>query len=468
MEEPRTAKAAGAGYWPLLALISGSQMLISIDITLLGVLLPSIGADLGIDAAAQAGILSFYALVFASLLLIAGRCADIFGQRTCCLVGLCIILVGTVLAAMSRNFETLLLARVLQGGGSAILVPANFSLINTVIPDGPQRRNAYGVFGMVQGLALLIGPAAGGALATQFGWQAAFFAVLALVVVLLAAALKLIPKRERPAAREPFDVLGALLFVPSVMALIVGLSGGPGAAQDPTVRLWLAGAGLVGLAAFALIESRVRAPLLPLDLFRRPTTITGLLGMMAVMAAAAAFFIVPNLVMQRLMGFTPGQSGLGMIPHALAGMVMGQLVGFFLGKLTLNRNILLGFTIIIAGALLYGTMQPDGGYIRNIMLPMLVAAGGSVFTIMVLTAEVTLPIEPERQGVISALAFTCQQIGISLGATIALAVAAAGDDPLAAYNRAYLTAAAIAFIGLCAALFAKALPGMAPKPAPAA
>jgi predicted MFS family arabinose efflux permease len=136
---------------------------------------------------------------------------------------------------------------------------------------------------------------------------------------------------------------------------------------------------------------------------------------------------------------------------------MGQFIGFFLGRLSLNRNILLGFSLVICGTLLNSFMRPEGGYVLNVMLPMLVSASGAVFTIMVLTAEVTLPIEPDRQGVISALAFTCQQVGISLGAVIILAVAGAGSDPLTSYNSAFLTASAIAFLGLCASLFAKLL-----------
>lgn len=457
MGEQSSSSGGQGRAWALVGLISASQMLLSLDITLLGVLLPSIAREFALSAGEQGALLSFYALVFGGLLLVAGKCADIVGQRLCCLTGLVIVGLGTVLAATCTSFATLLAARIVQGAGSAILVPANFSLINTAVPEGPQRRQSYGVFGMVQGFALLLGPAAGGVLATQYGWRAAFLAALGLVAVLLIVALELLPRRPAARPKEKFDVLGATIFVPSIIALIVGISGGPAAMQDLSLRLWLCGAGIAGLGAFVLVERRVSSPLLPLSLFGPLTTTTGLAGMLAVMAAASALFLLPNLVMQRVMGWSPAQSGLGMIPHALATIGMGQLIGFFLGKLSLNRNILLGFSLLICGTLLNSFMRPEGGYIFNVMLPMLLSASGAVFTIMVLTAEVTLPIAPERQGVISALAFTVQQIGISLGAVIILAVASAGKDPLTSYGAAFLTASAIAFLGLCASLFVKLL-----------
>jgi MFS family permease len=448
---------SGARAWALIGLISASQMLISLDITLLGVLLPSIGKEFALGAGAQGGLLSFYALVFGGLLLVAGKCADIVGQRICCLAGLGIFGLGTILAAAAPDYGTLLAARIVQGVGAAVLVPSNFSLINTTIPDGPQRRRAYGVFGMVQGIALLLGPAGGGLLAAHFGWRAAFAAVLGLVVALFIVGLELLPRRPTARPTERLDVIGAAVFVPSIIALILGISGGPAAMQDTSLRFWLCSAGIAGLGAFVLIEKKASSPLLPLGLFRQLTTVTGLLGMIAVMAAASALFLLPNLVMQRVMGWSPAQSGLGMIPHAVATIGMGQLIGYLLGKLTLNRNILLGFSLLICGTLLNSFMRPGGGYLFNVMLPMLFSASGSVLTIMALTAEVTLPIEPERQGVISALAFTCQQIGISLGAVVILAVANAGDDLLASYGSAFLTASALAFSGLCASLFAKVL-----------
>ncbi|BAK66533.1 major facilitator superfamily protein [Sphingobium sp. SYK-6] len=435
----------------LTLLVGACQMVVTMDLVTMGILLPSIGDEYPVGRALLSGLVSFSALTFASMLLIGGRLSDLAGQRSCFAIGLLLAAAGAVVSALAPSFILLLAGRLFFGVGAAILVPANFSLINTVIPEGPQRRRAYGIFGMAQGLALFIGPGLGGALATAFGWRSVFVANAVFMIALLVLSRVLVPDRI-VSARRPFDIAGAVSFVPAVLLLVIAITSGSGLVPGVTERLVLGIAGCGLMALFLRIQKRVDSPLLPLDIFAYPRVKSGLIGMMAVMAASAALFILPSLVMQRGMGWSAAQSGVGMLPHAVTVVCAGQAIGWLMGRFTLSHNVLTGFALLILGTFINGWMFPGGGYLFNVMIPMILGAAGSIFAVIMLTAVITGPHPPHQQGVIAAVTFTSQQIGIAIGSVALLSLAEGEGTPLASLNRAFLAASMIALCGLLATL----------------
>ena len=441
-------------YLPLTLLVGGVQMIATMDIVTMGVLLSSIGRDFNVGPVMLSGLISFSALIFASMMLVGGRLADMIGQRSCIAIGLGIAAIGALIACLAPHFLVLIAGRLVYGLGAAIMVPANFSVINTAIPDGPSRHRAYGVFGMVQGMALFLGPGLGGLLAAHFGWRAVFLANAGLMLALLAASRIILPDMASTSRqRQSFDFVGAVLFVPAIIALVLAISGGSGLLVDPTVRIGVGVAGLVLFGLFLHSQTRVSSPLLPLDALHHPGVKSGIAAMLALMGASAGLFILPPLVMQRAMGWGPAQSGFGMIPHAIAVMTTGHFASWFMGRFRPYTNVLLGFMLLVSGLFANAFMDAGHGYVLNVLMPMVLGASGSIFLVITLSAVITAPQPAQQQGVIAAVTFTSQQIGISLGAVALLSVAAGAGDPYPTLNRTFLAAAGIGACGLAVILW---------------
>ncbi len=441
-------------YLPLAIFIGACQMIVTMDLITMGVLLPSIGESLRVGPERIGGLIGFSSLVFASMLLVGGRLADLFGQRNCLGFGLATAAAGAVLSASASSYEVLLAGRVLFGLGAAVLVPANFSLINTVIPEGHWRARAFGIFGIAQGIAMFVGPSAGGFLATSFGWNSVFWAVAVFVAVLLICCRRLV-QPVAASGHTGFDWTGTLLFVPALTLLVVGIGGGSGLLSSATERVVAAAGGAALLLLFAFSQKGKPNALLPLDVFRYQGTGLRLFAMFAVMTASSGLFILPSLVMQQSLGFSAAEAGTGMVPHSVAGIIAGQMIGWFMMRFTLRRNVLIGFSALFAGTLLNGFMQADFGYLLNILIPMLIAAAGSIFTVTMLMAAIAQPYPEARQGVMSAVIFTCQQIGVALGSVLLLNLANSATSPMAGANLGFLTMAAIAATGAAAFILAR-------------
>jgi predicted MFS family arabinose efflux permease len=246
---------------------------------------------------------------------------------------------------------------------------------------------------------------------------------------------------------KKFDWQGALFFVPAIMLILIGLTGGAGYVSEG-LRAALVGAGVMLLLGFVRLQRSTEVPLLPLDIFHYPNVRAGLLSMAIVMAASAGLFILPSLVMQKAMGWSPAQSGMGMLPHSLTVILMGQMIGWLMGRFSLRTNVLSGLALLVSGTFLNGWMGPSGGYLFNVLVPMVLGAAGSIFTVIMLTAVVTGQQPAHQQGVVSAIAFTSQQVGIALGSVILLVVAGGGDNPFGSLNHAFLASSLMALTSL--------------------
>jgi MFS family permease len=183
-------------YRLVVFLVGLTQLIITTDFSIVAVALPSIGARLHVPPTSLSWVISAAALSGGGFLIVAGRAADIFGQRACMLVGLSLFATGSLGSALAPDFGVLIAARIVQGLGGAILTPANFSLINTLVPEGAPRHRAMGVFGVMQGLSLVIGLLIGGALTTRFGWRAVFLLNPPIALLAIAITLKAVPARR--------------------------------------------------------------------------------------------------------------------------------------------------------------------------------------------------------------------------------------------------------------------------------
>jgi MFS transporter, DHA2 family, methylenomycin A resistance protein len=444
----------GPDYRLVIFLVGLTQLIVTTDFSIVAVALPSIGEKLHIPPAYLSWVISAAALTGGGFLILAGRAADMLGQRLCLLIGLSLFGLGSLGSGLSPSLPVLIAARALQGLGVAILSPANFSLINTLVPEGAPRRQAMGVFGIMQGLSLVIGLMIGGTLTTHLGWRAVFFLNPPIAALALLITLKAVPA---PAAHHQIDRsidwTGALLIVAGMAAVLTSVSmmGRQGwTARGP---LELLAAGLAAFVLFFFVEGRARAPLAPLSMFARRNFTAANLILLMHLAGIGGVFVLLNLYMQTGLKMTAMQSGLGMMPYAAAVMASGQMVAPIMARLSHRVIVFVAFALYAAGLALLAMLSLQPNYWLAIALGSVVTGLGGTTAFMALMADATSDIPAPQQGAASAVLFTAQQIGVPLGATVALSVLGlAHGAGLGAFKEAYLVLAALVGAGLALAL----------------
>ncbi|HTY92458.1 MAG TPA: MFS transporter [Steroidobacteraceae bacterium] len=413
-----------------IAFVGLSGFVMMSDFSSLSVALPSISRQLQMTPTALSLIGSMSTLMFASFLILGGRLIDIYGAVRTCAAGLVLYLLGSLVAASAAGAAMLIAARALQGLGFALLGPAGFSKLNTGLPAGPIRNRGVGIYAAAQGAAMIAGSVCGGAITTYFGWRAVFLMNVATVIVTLGLAFVLL--RREPEITRPgsLDVFGSVLIATSTALLVWALTKvGQVSWSSPEVPLTLGG-GLVGYLAFALYERTLAQPLIPLGLFREKRMIANTLATLGIMVAAAAMFILPNLYMQRVMGFSAAQSGFGMLPQALTNITNGGLLAYAIGRFSFRQNLAIASAVYVTGLslfLLLPLFMPNAGYAVLIGVPLVLASFGGPFGAFAILANSTANSPAHQQGMVTSVVMSSQQIGLAFGVAMVLTIAASGE-----------------------------------------
>ena len=441
----------------LITLLMGlAQLVITSDFSIISVALPTIGRDLQIAPALLPWIISANAITFAGFLIVGGRLTDIFGHRLCLLFGFVLFGVGSLLSALGQDIWTLIASRSLQGLGAAVISPASFSLIAAFLPEGKARHRALGVFGVMQGLSVIVGLVVGGFLTTRLGWRSVFFVNMPIVLVGLALAWRVLPKVVVDAvARRTIDFGGAVVIVVATGLLLsaASLLSEHGVGSPLGLGLLLASVAAFGL--FVLIEARHPQPLLPLPMFSRRDLTVASLACMALIGAVGGLFVLSSVYMQSGLKLSAALSGLGMVPVAVATMAAGQVAPLLMKWWSLRTVALGGLALQIVGLALLALTAPHGSYFTSVAPFGFLATFGSTSAFIALMGLAVNDAPPNQQGAASALLFTAQQIGLPIGVTISLAVfTAAGTAAvgLDAYRAGFLAPAVIAAAGFCLVL----------------
>lgn len=442
-----------AGYYiGITVLIALGKFIFGVDFGAMNVALAAIGRDLHVDPAVLPWVIATYSLSYAGFLVVGGRAADAYGRRRFCILGFLLFGTGLVLAMLSGNVWMLIAARALEGIGSALFIPASFSLINVLLPDGPLRRRAFSVFGATQGLAMILGLFGGGVVTTMFGWRGVFVISMPLVVCAILLAGFLIPPHRRASETRSLDVGGAVLIASVAVLALTALSAMGKLGWMSHLGLGLMAGSMVALGLFLGLERVVRDPLVPPSLYAYPNFIGAGVASVGAMATTGCCFALLNLFMQRVLHFTAMQSGLGMLPYAFAVIVSGQLLGSVMARFPLRNAILTGFVVLVAGTLLFAAVSAQGGYGFNLIAGSVCAGVGGTLSAMVLLALGTASVPATSQGVVTGVLVTFQQIGLALGVTVGVAAVTAaaksGASPSAAFQHGFLAAAAMALAGL--------------------
>lgn len=434
----------------LMALI---KLILTADFAIVSIAMPSIGRDLGVSPAALAWVVTANTLALAGTLIVGGKLVDRYGHRSALAIGLVAFVTGSVGAGLAPSFGFVLAARVLQGLAVALLSPGAFSLITAFLPDGPVRHRALGVFGVTQGVSLIVGLLLGGWIVGAFGWRGAFLVNVPLLGAALVMALAWLP-RVATVRGEAIDGAGALAATATLVLLVGGIALLGRLGISPTTLGMLAGAG-VAAALFVAVERRVVSPLVPPTLIRRPMLLTASIVLLLFMGGVGGLLVLSQLYMQRVLGFTPAASGLGAMPYALAVIAAGQLAPTLLARVPTRGAVLAAGAFNLAG-LLWLAASMGRPYAESIAPGMVICALGSVTTFIVLMQAATRALPLREQGVGSALLFTAQQVGTGLGATVTLVLLGAGAGDLSAADFRAPFLALAAGIAVAVAVFAAA------------
>jgi EmrB/QacA subfamily drug resistance transporter len=420
----------------LLTLLCAVAFLDFVDASIVNVALPDIRRDLNFSVQNLQWVPSGYLLTYGGFMLLGGRLADLLGRRRVLVAGTALIGVSSLIGGLAGDPAVLVGARLAQGIGAALMLPAALSILTTTFAAGPDRRTALGVWGGVGGLASAVGVFLGGVLTEGPGWRWVLFVNPLACALVLPAVFRLIRADRRPRRLADFDLLGGTLVTGGMLLLVYALVKAPdqGWGSGRTIGE-LAGA-VVLLAAFVGNETRRRTPLLPLSIFRiRGLAAANVTGLIAFAGLIAMFFFL-TLYMQNVLGYSPMRTGAAYLPLCLGVGVAAGIAAQLIGRIGTRPLIVAGALLAAGGLYALSRIPVDGSYLAD-LLPglMIVSFGlGSVFVGVTTAANAGVP--ADRAGLAAALLNACQQVGSALGLAVFSAVATARTNHLLATGSA--------------------------------
>jgi len=430
-----------------------SQFFNVANISSVNIALPDIADDLDFSEATLPWVVSAYLVTFAGFLLVGGRVADLSGRRRVLTAGFVIFLVGTLLSALAPTAPTLVAARALQGIGAATMIPASLGILTTAFSAPAERSRAVAAFGAAGAVGFASGLILGGAVTGTLGWRWIFGLAVPIAAVALALTRLVVPA-DAPSAlsRGDIDVIGATTATAGLLALVYALTNaGRSGWQSPATVATLSG-GLVLLAGFVLRQARARNPLMPLTIWRRRGFPAAMIIGCCLFAAWVGGNFYLSLMLQRLLGYRPGEAAVALLPLAIGGLVGSTLAGRLLPRMGAKPLLVGGLAVYVAGFAMMTSVGADTDYWPIVFTAVVLAVVGNSFTYVASTVVALADAPAHEQSLVGGLFNTSMQVGGGLGLAI-LAVAAATPTGVGNYQSAFLTAAGIACVGLLVAVF---------------
>ena len=437
--------------WLALYVLCLGDLMIVLDVTIVGVALPSIRQDLGFSETSLAWVVNAYLLTFGGLLLLGGRLGDLFGHRRLFLIGTALFTLASLACGLSNSQELLLGARAVQGLGAAVVSAVALSLMMTLFTEPAARAKAMGVFGFVASGGGSLGVLLGGILTDVLSWHWIFLVNVPVGVLVVVLTLKLVPHSQGAGEARRLDVAGAVTVTASLMLAVYAIVNGNQAGWTSVQTLGALGGAAALLASFLGIESKVRVPLMPLGLFRlRNVAVSNVVGIFWA-AAMFAWFFLTALYLQLVLGYSPLQVGLAFLPGNL---IMGALSVGLSAKLVLRFGfrppLATGLLLAALGLLLFARAPVDGSFVVDVLPSMILLGLGAGMAFNPVLLAAMSDVEPSEAGLASGVVNTAFMMGGALGLAVLASLAASrtDGDSLAAlttgYHAAFLVGALFA------------------------
>lgn len=464
--EPTVGNTAGKHLGLALAVISGAQLMIVLDSTIVNVALPTIQRSLRFSTADLEWLITAYAVTFGGLLLFGGRTGDLYGKRRMFMIGIAVFAAASLAGGLAADEAWLIITRGLQGMGAAIAAPTALSLIATNFPEGAARNRALGVYAAMSGGGGAVGLLLGGALTEWVSWRWIFFVNVPIAMVVLFLAPRAL--NESTSVKGHLDVPGAVTATAGMVALVYGLANTSTHGWTAALTLGPIAAAAVLLTVFVLIETRTARPLMPLRILANRNRAGSYAMMLCVATSAFCMLFFLTQYMQNVLGWSPIKTGLGFAPLTVGIVASAGLTSRLLGRISVRVPLLVGPVLIFVGLAGMSRLTVTSGYL-DIVVPLVIMSLGLGMQFVSLTLTAVRDVASDETGLASALLSTMQQLGGALGLSVLATVAidatntktrtlAAGHSHSAAlthlvatahgYTTAFEVAAGIALAGL--------------------
>ena len=416
--------ARGTNPWLVLVLVCLAQFMVILDATVVNVALPSIQTDLEMSPSELQWVVNSYTLIFGGFLLLGGRAGDLIGRKRLFLAGLVVFTLASLLNGLATSSEFLILARGLQGLGAALVSPAALSIVTTTFAEGRERTKAMGVWSAIAAGGAAFGLLLGGILTDLLSWEWIFFVNVPIGIAAFLLSLRYVPESVAPERPDTVDLPGAISVTAGLMVLVFALVKAQDYGWGSARTLGLGAVAVALLAAFVFIESRSKAPLIRLGIFRSRNISGANTVMLFVIGGMYAFFFLVSLYVQQVLGYSPLEAGLAFLPFTL-GIIVGAGVSQPIARrIPVHLIALMGIALAILGLVILRGAGVDGTYLGNLLPGIIPMSIGMGMTFLPLTLVATTGVSASDAGLASGLFNTSQQVGGALGLAVLSTIAA--------------------------------------------
>jgi MFS family permease len=445
--------------WALMAVLCGVLFLDGLDVSMVGMALPSIETDLGLSTSQLQWVVSGYVLGYGGFLLLGGRAADLLGRRRVLIIALAVFTGASALGGLVDDGTLLVLARFVKGVAAAFTAPAGLSIITTKFAEGPARNRALSIYTATGASGFSLGLVFGGLL-TSLGWRWTFLLPVPIALGLLAAAPRALPRDIlAPTGRKRFDIPGALTMTAGMLLLVHTVVDAPQRGWGDPLTVGAFALAIALLAAFVTIERRSSAPLVRLGVLRSGSLVRANLGAMTLFGAYIGFQFIVTLYLQAMNDWSALEAALAFLPAGLLVAFGSTRIGPLVDRIGTQSVIAVGAIASVAGYALMLRVDAVPAYAAVLLPTMLLIGVGFAFGFPTLNMQATNGIADHEQGLASGLVQTSFQVGGALALAVVSAIVTARSggsatpaDLLGAYKTAIALAAGIAAFGLLVAL----------------
>ncbi len=445
----------------IFGLVIAAAFLDIVDFSIIQVALPTIRDQFTISLADSQWIVGSYGLTLAGFLLLSGRAGDIYGQKKLFVVGVALFTVSSLIGGLAPSLLTLVISRSIQGIGAAISTVTALAIFATIFPEGPQRNRALGILVAVISAGFAAGSITGGVLTAAFGWRSVMFVNVPIGVATVILSLKFLPKSEGHHKDKRLDLPGSLTATSGTILFVYALTNAGNEGFATLGTLLPLGIAILILAGFVVIESRSKAPLMPLGFLRRGTVLTANILTLIIAGASGGLGFIVTIYLQQILGYSALETGLAFLPSALVFLVAGgwgssRLVSRF----GVKRVLIVAMAFVILGNALLTFISATSNYLVIEPGTILWALGASIgFPALYIVA--LSGIKPGEEGLASGVITTAQRVGFPLGLAIMVTVASAvslqpmgdasADLIVLGFQYAFIAAAVLSAVGLAIA-----------------
>src|SRR3954468_18314321 len=395
-------------FFAAVIAIGGMQLLATMDSTVAIVALPKIQDELSLSDAGRSWVITAYVLTFGGLMLLGGRLGDTIGRKRTFIVGVALFTIASILCGIAWDETTLVIARLLQGVGSAIASPTGLALIATTFPKGPARNAATAVFAAMTGVGSVMGLILGGAL-TEVSWRLAFLVNVPVGLVMIYLARTTL--RETHKERLKLDATGAILATLGCTAAVFGLTQGPENGWLEPITIGSLVAAAVFLVAFLIVERTAENPVVPFSLFKDRNRVATFAAVFLAGGVMFTLTVLIGLYVQDILGYSALRAGIGFIPFVIA-LGIGLAVSSQLVSMFSPRVLTIAGGVLVLGAMIYGsTLHLGIPYFPDLVLPITIGGFGIGMIGVPLTVSAIAGVGFDQIGPVSAIALMLQNLG---------------------------------------------------------